>query len=72
MIIFDLNATRIDPLGTIAALKADTSLAGIVIIGFVSHVQTDLIQAARVAGIDDVLARSAFAAGLGDILARGR
>ena len=37
-------------------------------LGFVSHVQTDLIQAARAAGIDEVMARSAFATGLADIL----
>ena len=37
-------------------------------LGFVSHVHTDLISAARQAGADDVLARSAFAGNLADIL----
>jgi hypothetical protein len=37
-------------------------------LGFVSHVQTDTIAAAKAAGIDDVLARSAFADRLSDIL----
>jgi CheY-like chemotaxis protein len=70
VVIFDLNNPRTDPLGTIAAMKADSGLAAIPTIGYVSHVQTDLIDAARQAGFDEVLPRSAFAGGLGQILAR--
>ena len=70
--IFDLNSQRLQPLSTIAGLKADASLARIRTIGFVSHVQVALIEAARSAGMDDVMARSAFAAKLGDILANAR
>jgi len=66
--IFDLNSRRVDPLATIAALKADSELAGVRTLGFVSHVQTEIIDAARRAGIDEVLARSAFSARLGEIL----
>ena len=66
--IFDLNSHRTDPLATIAALKADPALAAVRTLGFVSHVQTDLIDAARRAGVDEVLARSAFSARLGEIL----
>jgi len=66
--IFDLNSRRTEPLATISAFKADPELAGIRSIGFVSHVQTELIEAARQAGIDEVLARSAFSAKLGEIL----
>ena len=69
LIIVDLNSTRMDPLGTVAALKADHELAATRTLGFVSHVQADLIAAARAAGIDEVLARSAFSARLGEILA---
>jgi CheY-like chemotaxis protein len=68
--IFDLNSTRTEPLTTIAALKADPELAGIRTVGFVSHVQTDLIEAARQSGVDEVLARSAFSARLAEILQR--
>jgi CheY-like chemotaxis protein len=68
LVIFDLNNARIDPLGTVAAMKADPVLANIPTVGFVSHVQTDLIEAARQAGVGEVLARSAFAARLPDIL----
>ena len=42
--------------------------AGREVIGFVSHVDTETIAAARAAGIDQVLARSAFATKLPDLL----
>lgn len=71
LIIFDLNAARLDPIGAIAALKADESLRSITTLGFVSHVDSDIITSARAAGIDEVLARSAFTARLGEILTTG-
>ena len=71
LIIFDLNSLRVDPLTTIAALKGDPALAATRIVGFVSHVQTDLVASARAAGADEVLARSAFSAHLADILKQG-
>jgi CheY-like chemotaxis protein len=70
--IFDLNSAKTDPIGTIGSLKRDPALAAIRIVGFVSHVDTAVINAARAAGADDVMARSAFAAQLGDILATER
>jgi CheY-like chemotaxis protein len=70
LVIFDLNNPRTDPLGTVKAMKADPALAGIPTLGFVSHVQTDLIEAARQAGVGEVVARSAFAGGLAEILSR--
>jgi hypothetical protein len=68
LVIFDLNSARTDPLGTVGAMKRDPALASIPTVGFVSHVQTDLIDAARQAGVGDVMARSAFTARLGEIL----
>ena len=70
LVIFDLNNPRTDPLGTVGAMKGDTSLASIPTLGFASHVQTDLIAAAREAGVDEVLARSAFTTQIGEILTR--
>jgi len=70
LVIFDLNSAKLNPLGVIAELKADPATRGIRTLGFVSHVQTDTIEAARQAGIDEVLARSAFADRLAEILAR--
>ena len=68
--IFDLNGSKLDPLGVIAELKSDPLTRGIKTLGFVSHVHADIIAAARAAGIDEVLARSAFVAQLSEILKR--
>lgn len=72
LIVFDLNSVRCQPLEAIAALKADPELARIRTVGFVSHVQTDLIDAARATGLDEILPRSTFTAQLASILERGR
>ena len=40
-------------------------------VGYASHVQTDVINAARQAGVGEVLPRSAFTVQLADILRRG-
>ena len=70
LVIFDLNNTRINPLGIVAAMKEDAALSSIPTLGYASHVQTDVINAARQAGVGEVLARSAFATQLSDILKR--
>jgi CheY-like chemotaxis protein len=70
LVIFDLNSSGTDPLGTVLAMRQDPALASIPTVGFVSHVQTDLIDAARRAGVGDVMARSAFTARLAEILTR--
>jgi CheY-like chemotaxis protein len=72
LIIFDLNSAKLRPMDAIRALKADPELKGIRTLGYVSHVQTETIDAARVAGVDEVLARSAFSERLGEILTSGR
>jgi CheY-like chemotaxis protein len=71
LVILDLNSTRTDPLGTVAAMKRDPALSAIPTLGFVSHVMTDVINAARNVGVDEVLARSAFTERLAEILQRG-
>jgi CheY-like chemotaxis protein len=68
LIVFDVNSQKSDPINTVAALKADERLRDIPTTGFVSHVNTALILAARQAGMDEVMARSAFAANLPQIL----
>ena len=70
MVIFDLNNERISALAIVAAMKQDPALASIRTVGFASHVQTDVIDAARKAGVGEVLARSAFVAQLSEILTR--
>ena len=68
LVIFDLNSARMAPMDAITAIKADPALASVRTLGYVSHVDSATIAAARQAGVDDVLARSAFAARLGEIL----
>jgi CheY-like chemotaxis protein len=69
LVVFDLNHMRADPLATIAEMKKDPALASIPTVGYVSHVDVGTIDAARAAGVDDVVARSAFAAKLAELLA---
>jgi DNA-binding NarL/FixJ family response regulator len=66
LVIFDLNSAVTDPLGTLAALKRE--LPDVRVVAFASHVQTDVIAAARRAGADEVMPRSMFAANLAQIL----
>ena len=68
LVILDLNNPRTDPLGIVAAMKADPALTSVPTVGFVSHVQTELIDAARAAGVGDVMARSLFTMRLSEIL----
>jgi len=70
LVLLDLNGAQLEPIETIGRLRADADLAGVRILGFVSHVQADVIAAARAAGIDEVLARSAFVSRLPGLLAR--
>jgi CheY-like chemotaxis protein len=60
LIICDLHATRIDPIELARLLKADERLRSIPLLGFFSHVQTELQQQAEQAGFDRVIPRSAF------------
>ena len=69
LIILDLNCTALDPVKLIEDLKSNAALKGIRLIGYVSHVQAELIQKAREAGCDQVLTRSAFSKSLPQILA---
>jgi len=68
LVILDLNNARTNPLGIVAAMKQEPELASIPTVGYVSHVQTDVIDAARRAGVGDVMARSAFTQQLPELL----
>src|ERR1043165_5336633 len=46
LVILDLNNPRTDPLGVVSAMKQDAALAAIPTVGYASHVQTDVINAA--------------------------
>jgi PleD family two-component response regulator len=70
VIILDLNNTGAEPLDVIAKLKNDKETSDIHLLGYVSHVQADLKQAAQERGCDMVIARSAFSQNLPAILER--
>jgi CheY-like chemotaxis protein len=68
LLIVDLNSDRISPIEAIEFLKSTPSLAAVPIVGFVSHVQTELIRNAQAAGCDYVVPRSAFNQFIDDIV----
>ncbi len=69
LIICDLHSQKIDPIELAKQLKADEELRSIPLLGFFSHVQTELRQQAEQAGFDRVMPRSAFTTNLAQILA---
>ena len=68
-IILDLNDKSGAAVEAVRALRAASCNAPLTIVGFASHVQSDLIRAAREAGCSQVLARSAFSRDLPRLLA---
>ena len=70
LVIVDLNAEGIDVIDAIKLCRAAAHRPRTM--AYASHVQADLIGAARAAGADEVMARSAFAARLPDLLAMTR
>jgi PleD family two-component response regulator len=70
LIIVDLNCGAVNPLRLLAKLKGNAETKQINTIGYVSHVQGELKQAAQETGCDMVLARSAFSQNLPQILKR--
>ena len=68
LVILDLGAAALDPIGLIAQLKADPALKSSRVVGFVNHERTDLVEQAREAGCDQVLTRGAFAKDLPGLL----
>ncbi len=67
-VILDLNYRSGVALEALRALKSNPLTNHVLVLGFISHVQTDLIAAARQAGCDQVLARSAFSEQLPQLL----
>jgi CheY-like chemotaxis protein len=69
LIVVDLNA-RQGPLEAIEKLQGQGN--PVPVIGFLSHVQTDLAERARAAGCKQVLPRSSFTANLSEILLQSK
>jgi PleD family two-component response regulator len=70
LVIVDLNFDAARPLELIGKLKRSGEWKGVSLIGYLSHVQGELKQAAQEAGCDMVLARSAFSQNIMQILKR--
>lgn len=70
LVIVDLNTTSASAVELIGRLKADKELVQIPVVGFFSHVQVELRQAAEAAGCEEVMPRSRFTAILPELLRR--
>lgn len=68
LVVVDLHNTKLDPIALASELKADEELRKIPLLGFFSHVHTDLQKSALAAGYDKVIPRSLFAKDLAQIL----
>jgi CheY-like chemotaxis protein len=68
LILLDLHDARLDPFALAARLKADEQLRAVPLVGFFSHVETELQRRAQEAGVDHVLPRSVFTRRLAEIL----
>ncbi|MDQ3584365.1 MAG: hypothetical protein ACR2GW_09980 [Pyrinomonadaceae bacterium] len=68
LIILDLHSRRCDPFAIAERIKRDERISGVPLVGFYSHVQTELQKRAQAAGINHVMPRSAFTKRLPEIL----
>ncbi len=71
LLILDLNSARFEPLTLLRTVSSADATKDIPTVGFLSHIQKDLVVAARESGCDKVMARSAFTRDLPGILAGG-
>ena len=69
LIIVDLHNLKIDATALATQLKANEELRTVPLLGFFSHVQTELQRNAITAGFDQVIPRSVFARDLPKLLA---
>lgn len=70
VIIIDLNNSALNALDVVTKLKRDEVTRNVSLLGYVSHVQADVKQAAEERGCDLVMPRSAFSHNLAAILKR--
>ena len=72
LLLADLHAQKCDPFRLAEAFKADETLRAVPLLGFFSHVQTELQQRAKASGYDRVIPRSAFSKRLPEILSQAQ
>ena len=68
VIVIDVNHGSGAAVDLVRRIKTNPAIRHTRVVGYLSHVQTDLAAAARAAGCDMVLARSAFVQKLPEIL----
>jgi CheY-like chemotaxis protein len=68
LVIVDLHLQRYDPFAIAPLLKEDEDMRETPLVGFFSHVQTELQRRAEAAGFDRIWPRSAFTKRLPEIL----
>src|SRR5258708_16668423 len=68
LIVVDLHNGKLDPMNLARELKSNERLKAVPLLGFFSHVQTELHRQALEAGYDRVVPRSVFARDLSRIL----
>jgi DNA-binding NarL/FixJ family response regulator len=69
LVVVDLHNTKVDPVELATELKSNEDLRSVRLLGFFSHVHSDLQKNAVAAGYDQVIPRSVFARDLAQILA---
>ena len=68
LIIADLHSQRCDPIQLAQQIKSNPRLRAVPLLGFFSHVETELKRQAEEAGFDRVIPRSVFSNDLSKIL----
>jgi CheY-like chemotaxis protein len=68
LILVDLHNEKLNPIELARELKSNEGLRTIPLLGFFSHVQTDLQRQAVEAGYDQVIPRSVFSRDLAKII----
>lgn len=68
LVLVDLNSKAFSPLQVIKTIKSTGELKQIPVLGYLSHVQTELKKEAAKAGCDLILPRSKFSRDLKNIL----
>ncbi len=72
LILVDLHNEKLDPIELARQLKSGQNSRAIPLLGFFSHVQTELQRQAVEAGYDQVIPRSVFSRDLASILSEGK
>jgi CheY-like chemotaxis protein len=68
LVLVDLQNQKVDVIELGKQFKSDVELSGVKLLGFFSHVQTDVQRTAIAAGFDEVIPRSVFARDLAKLL----